>query len=372
MLLGRLALPSGRERFALGRGAEYTLTMLYKCVLKPLFFRMDPEYVHDRMTSNGAFFGEHAVSRNIIDAIYNYRGRDISKTVDGITYRTPFLLSAGFDYNGQLPAILPHIGLGGEEIGSVTARACEGNPKPRLTRLPKSKSILVNKGLRNEGVDAIIRRLKKTELPNRFVTGISIARTNDAQSVPIEAGIADYVYSFKRLNEENVGDYYTLNISCPNAYGAEAFNDPKLLPRLLEVVKSIQCSKPIYVKMPINIPWTQFDALLRIIDQYGLHGVVIGNLNKDYGSLEAREEAPTTFKGGLSGKPCTHLSTDLIYKTREAYGDRFTVIGVGGVMSPATAMEKFEAGADLVQLITGLIFEGPGLIKKLCMAYAER
>lgn len=360
--------------------------MLYKRVLKPLLFRFDPESVHDFFVSTGEFLGSNALTRALVGAAYGYRGKDISKTVDGITYRTPILLSAGFDYNGHLSNILPCIGLGGEEVGSVTARPCVGNAKPRLTRLPKSKSILVNKGLRNDGVEAIIKRLKEkkfgiplfkggapelVEGAGDFVIGVSIARTNDPQSVPIQAGIEDYCYSFRRLNEENVGDYYTLNISCPNAFGAEAFTDPKLLNELLTAIKKIPCSKPIYVKMPINIPWEQFDALLKVIDRHGLNGVVIGNLNKNYDSLDVREEAPKQYIGGLSGKPCTHLSTDLIAKTRELYGRRFTIIGVGGVMSPETAQEKFDAGADLIQLITGLIFEGPGVVKKIAKAYSK-
>lgn len=343
--------------------------MLYKHILKPILFRFDPEAVHDFFTSVGVWAGGSALTRGLVGLFYQYRGPDISKTVDGITYRTPFLLSAGFDYNGQLSGILSSIGLGGEEVGSVTARPCEGNPKPRLTRLPKSESILVNKGLRNEGVDVIIERLKKRT--SNFVVGISIARTNDEASVPIQAGIEDYLYSFKRLNEENVGDYYTINISCPNSFGGEAFTSPELLTRLLTAFKTVPCSKPVYVKMPINIPWEQFEALLKIIDAHGLQGVVIGNLNKDYGSLNVRAEAPVMYKGGLSGKPCSHPSTDLIYKTRELYGKRFTIIGVGGVMSVETMKEKIDAGADLVQVITGLIFEGPGLIKKLGKAYAR-
>jgi dihydroorotate dehydrogenase len=354
--------------------------MLYKHLLKPVLFRFDPEDVHDFFTSTGEFIGDHALTRGVAGAIYDYHGKDISKVVDGIRYRTPFLLSAGFDYNGHLSRVLPQIGLGGEEIGSVTAKPCEGNPKPRLTRLPKSKSILVNKGLRNDGVDAIIERLKRTRAPKtsqdglfqpEFVLGISIARTNSPECSTVEAGIEDYAYSLRRLNEEDIGDYYTINISCPNAFGGETFAKPELLEKLLSRLGRIICPKPIYVKMPINIPWTQFDSLLKIIDAHGLSGVVIGNLNKDYDSLEVRSEAPQVYRGGLSGKPCTHPSTDLIAKTRELYGTRFTIIGVGGVMSPETAMEKFEAGADLVQLITGLIFEGPGLVKKLCRAYGE-
>ncbi len=384
--------------------------MFYKHILKPILFHLDPEAVHDFFTSAGKLAGNFGVTRGLIGMVYQYRGRDISKTVDGITYRTPFLLSAGFDYNGQLTQILSSIGLGGEEVGSVTARPCEGNSKPRLTRLPKSQSILVNKGLRNDGVDKIIERLKSNRLTvagvdsdtriffwgkipmlglialrsvssptsatvrlrTHFVVGISIARTNDEQSVPIQAGIDDYVYSFKRLNEENVVEYYTINISCPNAFGGEAFTTPELLERLLSALKAIPCSKPVYVKMPINIPWEQFQSLLKVIDAKGFNGVVIGNLNKDYSSLDVRNEAPNIYRGGLSGKPCSHPSTDLIYKTREIYGKRFTIIGVGGVMSPETMQEKFDAGADLVQLITGLIFEGPGLVKKLGKAYVER
>lgn len=348
------------------------MTMFYKYILKPILFRFDPESIHNLFTRVGQFSGKYAVTRKLVDMVYGYHGPDISKTIDGITYRTPFLLSAGFDYNGQLTDILGSIGLGGEEVGSVTARACEGNPAPRLTRLPLSKSIIVNKGLKNEGVDKIIERLKKSTVDSyqskskrTFIVGISIARTNDEQSASIEAGIEDYAYSFRRLNEEGMGDYYTINISCPNSFGGETFAKPELLDKLLGRLKRIPCSKPVYVKMPINISWPHFDNLLKIIDNHGLSGVVIGNLNKDYDSLDVRKEAPAVFKGGLSGRPCTHLSTDLIYKTKALYGNKLTIIGVGGVMSPETALEKFEAGADLVQLITGLIYEGPGLVKKL-------
>jgi len=344
---------------------------MYKHILKPILFRFDPEDVHDFFISVGEFLGRFRLTRWKTSILYNYRGKDISKTVDSIKYRTPILLSAGFDYNGRLTNILPCIGFGGEEVGSVTARPCDGNPKPRLTRLPKSKSIIVNKGLRNEGVDKIIARLKRHDSrfmnhESKFVIGVSIARTNDEQSAQsIQAGIDDYVYSFKRLNEEGVGDYYTINISCPNAFGGETFAKPELLSQLLPALKAIPCSKPVYVKMPINIPWNQFSEILKIIDRNGLQGVVIGNLNKDYDSLDVRDEAPKEYVGGLSGKPCTHPSTDLILKTKEVYGDRFTIIGVGGIMSTATAHEKFYAGADLIQLITGMIYEGPGLIKKI-------
>ncbi len=345
--------------------------MFYKKILKPILFLFDPELVHDFMTSFGSVLGKSFIGRKVTDIAYGYHGKDISKIVDGIKYKTPFLLSAGFDYNGHLSQILPNVGFGGEEIGSVTAKPCLGNPKPRLTRLPRSKSIIVNKGLRNDGVDTIIGRLKA--LPKSdFVKGVSIAKTNCKDASTVEGAIQDYVYSFERLNQENVGDYYTLNISCPNAYGGEAFITADLLEQLLQSIKKIPCSKPIYVKMPINIPWEQFHSLLKVIDKFGLQGVIIGNLNKDYNYLDFRNEAPQKYCGGISGKPCSALSTELIKKTRLTFGKRFTIIGVGGVMSEQTANEKFDAGVDLIMLITGLIYEGPGLIRKLCNSYANR
>ncbi len=151
-----------------------------------------------------------------------------------------------------------------------------------------------------------------------------------------------------------------------------AFIVPNLLERLLAEIIKIKCNKPVYVKMPINIPWEQFDSLLKVIDKYGLQGVIIGNLNKNYDLLDFRNEAPQNYAGGISGKTCRQLSTELIRKTKKAYGSRFTIIGVGGVMSEETAMEKFEAGADLIMLITGLIYEGPSLVKKLCKSIARR
>ena len=363
------------------------MSFLYKKVLKPLLFLLDAEFVHDIFISFGEFLGRFWVTRAKINFLYGWRPphgagarADISKIVDGINYRTPVLLAAGFDYNGRLTRILPCVGFGGEEIGSVTAHPCPGNPKPRLTRLPKAGSIVVNKGLRNDGVEALIARLKKEGARGKtqdFVVGISIARTNEAASADTQGGIEDYAYSFRRLNEEGIGDYYTLNISCPNSFGGEAFATPELLTRLLAKISVIPCKKPVYVKMPLNLPWPKFNDLLKVVDFYKLQGVVIGNLNKDYSALGVysdhviHAEALDEYAGGLSGAPCRQLSTDLIRRTRQAYGKRFTIIGVGGIFSAADAREKFAAGADLVQLITGMIYEGPGLVGRIAKSLRD-
>lgn len=351
--------------------------MLYKKILKPILFLFDPEAIHNLFLYIGEFLGSNALTRSIIGFFYDYRGKeDISRTVDGIYYRTPIVLGAGFDCNARLIDILPHIALGGEEIGSVTARPCAGNEKPRMKRLPQAKSIWVNKGLRNDGVESVIHKIKRYVgkcVKTKFVLGISIARTNDQKSASIEGGIDDYVQSFKRLNEENIGDYYAINISCPNSFGGETFcSSPELLERLLQAIRKVPCKKPIYIKMPINLSWDHFHSLLKVIDNMGLQGVIIGNLNKDFSLVKDDKVQIPTKKGGFSGLPCAQLSTELVRKTRDTYGKRLTIIGSGGIFSAEDAIEKLQAGADLVQLITGLIYEGPGLVKSIAKKLPKR
>jgi dihydroorotate dehydrogenase subfamily 2 len=340
--------------------------------MKPILFHFDPESVHDLFIHIGALLGKCVVTRAAVSFLYQYKGNDTSKVVDGITYHTPVLLAAGFDNNGKLTRILKSISFSGEEVGSVTAQACEGNLPPRMTRLIRNKSIVVYKGLRNRGVDALIKRLKRTRRVPGFVIGVSIAKTNtQSANSSVEAGIADYVETFKKLNDAKVGDYYAINISCPNSFDGETFSDPKLFPQLMQEIMQVKCDKPIYIKMPINLSWEEFAQLLDVADKLGVHGLIIGNLNKNYDHLDHREDAPMSFRGGLSGKPCFSLSNELIRKTRQTYGDRFTIIGVGGIFTAEDAMEKLEAGADLVQMITGMIFNGPGVMKSICEKYAE-
>ena len=347
------------------------MDMFYTRVLRPIFFKFDPEFMHDFMVFWGEVFGAFPPARWLISLVWGYRGRDISKVVDGVRYERPILLSAGFDTDGRLSRILPSISFGGEEVGSVTARPCEGNAKPRLTRLIRNNSLVVWKGLRNQGAHAIAERLSNKKTQKEFVIGISIAQTNDENVCDAESGLEDYYQTFKIMNEKGVGDYYTINISCPNTFGGETFSTPELLTRLLTKLSTISCNKPRYIKMPINLAWDDFNALLKIIDAFNYDGVVIGNLNKKYSDLSFPEDAPREWRGGLSGKPCFELSNELIRRTRESYGERFTIIGVGGIFSAEDAMVKFRSGADLVQLITGMIFEGPSLVGKICDAYEK-
>jgi dihydroorotate dehydrogenase len=348
------------------------MRFIYKKILKPLLFLLDPELVHNLFVWFGEFCGKTKLGRGFVALLYKYRGPSVAKTVDGIRYETPILLAAGFDYNGRLASVLDTVSFGGDEIGSVTARPTKGNPKPRLKRMIRSQSLVVYKGLKNDGVEAIIARLKNKKQPKNFVWGISIAKTNDAETVTPEAGVEDYCSSFRRLNEENVGDFYTINISCPNVHGGESYTTPHLLKPLLAELDRVPCDKPIYVKMPINLDWPAFNELLELLSQHRVNGVVIGNLNKNYADADFPEEAPASYRGGLSGKLCQKLSTQLIRKTKDQWADRFTIIGCGGILSVDDAMEKLDAGADLLQLITGMIFEGPHLMKDIAHRLSER
>lgn len=345
---------------------------MYKQIIKPILFLFNPEKVHDFFIASGRFVGSNRILKRTIKYFYLYNGPDISKTVDGIKYKTPILLSAGFDCNADLTSVLSSMSFGGEEVGSVTAKKCLGNEGIKLTRLKNTKSILVNKGLKNDGVDTISERLKKIKRADDFVIGVSIARTNSPDCNTVELGIEDYYYSLKTLNEKEVGDYYTINISCPNAYCGETFINPENLEKLLTRLDTLNVSKPIYVKMPISVEDNHFIKILDILLAHKISGVVVGNLQKDYSFINDADDRPKEYRGGLSGKPCKERSNYLIKLTRDKMGNDFTIIGVGGIFSPEDAEEKFKNGADLIQLITGMIYEGPGLIKNICRSIGEK
>ena len=343
----------------------------YQKILKPILFRFDPEAVHNLFVRAGEIFGRSRIGRKLVAAIYGYRGPDVSRQIDGVSYPTPVLLAAGFDYNGRLTQILHSVAFGGVEVGSVTARPCSGNEPPRLRRAPESKSLIVYKGLKNEGVEKIIARQKKHPPQHGLVVGMSIAMTNDEGSATLEGAIDDYTTSLRRLHQEGIGDYYTVNISCPNVHGGENFTNPDRLRKLLDSLDQVPVDQPRYAKMPINLDWDTFQELVDILREHHFQGVIIGNLNKEYHSLDYPEEAPAAYRGGLSGKPCRELSTELIRRTRAHVGPDFTIIGCGGVLSPEDALEKFAAGANLIQLISGMIFEGPHLMKEIAESLAR-
>lgn len=333
-----------------------------KCV-KPLFFLLDAETAHNSCTRMGVLLGFLPLSRAITNALFAYQHPSLEVVKDGILFPNPIGLSAGFDYNGQLTSILPHVGIGFQTIGTVTLEAYEGNTKPRLGRFPNSKALLVNKGLKNIGAKNIIRNLeqKSFEIP----VGISIAATNKRFENTKEQ-ILDIVQCFVLFEKSSVAhSYYELNISCPNTFECEPFTTPARLEQLLTALDVLHISKPLYIKMPIDQDEKTTLQLLAVADIHNVQGVIFGNLTKDHSNPDVTKEDREVWKqkrGNLSGKPTFARSNALIALTRQHFYDRFTIIGTGGIFDAATAQQKIDAGADLLQLITGMIFEGPQLI----------
>lgn len=337
------------------------IAFIYRHVLKPIFFEFDPEFVHDHMTLSGRLLGSNSFTRNITRQMFFFEHPSLKQKIADLTFHNPIGLSAGFDKDANLVNILPDVGFGFMEVGTVTHKPYEGNQKPRLYRLKKSKALVVYYGLKNLGIVEIAKKLKKYKVKN-FPISISIGKTNCKETSSDEAGIKDYYDCLKYAANENVGDFYTINISCPNTFGGEPFTTPDRLDNLLKELVKVKTKKPIFIKMPINLDWKDFDELLKVAIKYKVTGVHIGNLNKNHKDPNVFDEIPSHVKGGISGRPTWRLSNNLISKTYQKYGDKLIIIGVGGVFSAEDAYEKIKRGATLVQLITGMIYEGPQLI----------
>lgn len=337
---------------------------VYRRISKPIFFKMDPENVHDRIKSIGHLLGKFQFTRLITRIVFKYRSSRLEQTIAGLKFENPIGLSAGFDKNADLLNILPDVGFGFAEIGSVTNKPYEGNPKPRLYRLPKSKALVVYYGLMNLGVEKIVPRFKKAVRTNS-IRGISIAKTNADFTSTEAGGIQDYYDCIKYLESESVGDFYTINISCPNTFGGEPFTTKDKLERLLSKIDELEIKKPVFIKMPINLPIEEFDLLLRVAVKHNVTGIVIGNLTKVRDPELIKDEIPEHVKGGISGIPTQKLSNELISYSYKHYKEKLIIIGVGGVFSAADAYEKIKRGASLIQLITGMIYQGPQLIGQI-------
>lgn len=324
----------------------------YKNFLKPFFFLLDPEFVHDRITLTGRFLGSNFLTRGLATAFFSYSNPALEQNILGIRFKNPIGLAAGFDKDALLTDILPSVGFGFAEVGSITGEPCKGNPKPRLWRLKNSKSLVVYYGLKNEGSEKISQRLKDKKFA--IPIGTSIAKTNSADTVETAQGIADYVKAFKKFTD--IGAYFTINISCPNAYGGLPFTDAKRLDLLLSQIDKLATKKPIFLKMSPDLSEKELDEILGVVKKHKVSGFISTNLTKN---LKVAE------KGGLSGKLVENLANRQIKMIYQKTKGKYVIIGCGGVFSAKDAYKKIKLGASLVQLVTGMIFEGPQLIGEI-------
>jgi dihydroorotate dehydrogenase len=333
----------------------------YTSVLKPIFFLFCPENIHDRLTQSGQFLGKYPLTRGVTAFFFKYQNEILAQEIAGIHFSNPIGLAAGFDKNGLLLDILPSVGFGFAEIGSITGKPCSGNPKPRLWRLPKTKSLVVNFGLKNDGAEAIAKRLKN--YPSAvFPFGISVAKTNDASTVKEEAGIADYLKVVQEF--KGIGSYYTINLSCPNAYGGQPFCDQAPLEKLLHKLDPSNLDKPVFLKLSPDLTSKTIDATIALALKYKVKGLICSNLTKTRPNPEIKDSF-IPESGSFSGKLVAPLALEQIKYSYQQSRGKLIIVGCGGVFNAQDAYRMIRQGASLIQLITGMIFEGPQLIGEI-------
>lgn len=342
---------------------------LYRYIAKPIFFKLSPDFAHSFMIKVSKVLqyipGINWLIHTLIVDNKNTKDNkvDIEQKLAGVTYKGPVGLTAGFDKNLETVGMMKAVGFSFMEGGTITYKPYKGNPKPWFYRLPNSKSLVVNAGLANQGAPKILARLSKikNKWHQDFPINISVGKTNCKENANEDCGINDYISTLKLLKNHLYVDAITLNISCPNVYGGEPFTTPRSIKKLLTEVDKLDIKKPIWIKMPIDKTDAEFKELLDEIVKHKITGVTISNLFKDRKKVELKDKLPDSVKGNLSGFPTQKRSNELIALTYKNYKDKLYISGVGGIFSAEDAYEKIKNGANLVQLITGVIFNGPQL-----------
>jgi dihydroorotate dehydrogenase len=339
----------------IGQVRDNIVGAVYRKALKPLFFLQDPQDVHDRMIIMGRLLGSNFVTRGLTSLMFGYRHPMLEQDIAGLHFKNPIGLAAGFDKESLLPYILPGVGFGFEEAGSITALPYEGNPRPWMWRLPEHKALRINYGLMNSGAPNIQKRLAGRKF--NFVLGISLAKTNSEITSHVDKGIEDYFASYQIFRD--TGDYFTINISCPNTREASPiFAEPQNLDLLLQKLFSVPKVKPVFIKLSPDLAPEQLMGILKAGEKYPVDGFICTNLTK-------ANKFNHQGKGGFSGKAVEALSNQTLSTVYKFYGGKKIVIGCGGVFSAEDAYKKIRLGASLIQLITGMVFQGPQLIGEI-------
>lgn len=345
--------------------------MLYRAVVRPILFSFPPEFIHNRITAIGEELGKISLGRKVVRSICAFEHPSLETEVCGLKLQNPIGLSAGFDKDVRLTQIIPDVGFGFMEAGAVTRWPSPGNPGRRLLRLPADQSLIVYYGLNNIGAEAVCKKARTLQF--RIPTGINIAKTNRAD-IRGDQSVADYVATYRMLAP--LFSYATINISCPNAQDGCTFQDnTELLEKFLAALEREPKIGPVFLKISNHLDEAGADKVLAAAERHAtIDGFIISNLSKDRSQLQLKTDAATLAKlphGGISGRPIQERSNALIrYVYRKSRG-RYAIIGVGGVFTAEDAYRKIKAGASLVQLITGLIYGGPLVIKKIKKGLVE-
>ncbi|MFD1063545.1 quinone-dependent dihydroorotate dehydrogenase [Winogradskyella litorisediminis] len=343
---------------------------MYKSVIRPILFSFDPEKVHYFTFSLIKNLSKIPGVKSIFRSLYLVEDKRLERELFGLKFKNPVGLAAGFDKNAVLYNELANFGFGFIEIGTVTPKGQVGNPKQRLFRLKADKGIINRMGFNNEGLEAAITQLKKNK--GQIIIGGNIGK--NTQTKP-EDYTKDYLECFNALHP--YVDYFVLNVSCPNVGSHAKLNDKDYLLELIGAVqkanKTFGKQKPILLKIAPDLNDGQLDEIIELVNETQLDGVIASNTSTDREKLkELPESLEKIGNGGLSGQPIKAKSTRVVKYLADKSEKAFPIIGVGGIHSAEDALEKIEAGADLVQIYTGFIYEGPSLIKKINKAILKQ
>lgn len=343
---------------------------MYKLLIRPLFFLFNPEKIHHFTFSLIKITSKIPGMSAVFRSLYVIEDAKLERKFFGLTFKNPVGLAAGFDKNAVLYNELANFGFGFIEIGTVTPKGQEGNPKKRLFRLKDDQGIINRMGFNNEGLEAAILQLKKNK--GKVIIGGNIGK--NTQTTP-EDYTKDYLTCFKALHP--YVDYFVLNVSCPNVGSHAKLNDKDYLLELIDTVqqanKRFEKQKPILLKIAPDLNNIQLDEIIELIAETNLDGVIASNTSMDRSGLKASAERLSEIgNGGLSGQPIKDKSTQVIKYLSSKSNKAFPIIGVGGIHSAKDALEKLDAGASLIQIYTGFIYEGPNLIKAINKAILRR
>jgi dihydroorotate dehydrogenase subfamily 2 len=341
----------------------------YRYILRPICFLFDSEPIHNFFLDLGRLLGAMPGVSRVMDSFFGVSRPSLTTKLAGITLKNPIGLAAGFDHEAKLPAILSGLGFGFGSIGTVTNGVYGGNAYPRLKRLPKSRALLVNKGFKSSGIDAVLRRLEGVRMS--APVGISVGRTNTPQIATHEAAISDIVTTISKVIASSVPfSYIELNISCPNLATKVEFYEAEHLQPLLAAITALSIKKPLLIKMPIMLSDEATLLLIDTIRKFPVAAVIFGNLQKDrsHPSLDKEELEPLLqHRGNWSGMPCKDRSDELISLVYRHTRGELPIIGCGGVFTAEDAYRKITLGASAIQLATALVFEGPTVPAKIAL-----
>lgn len=330
-------------------------------IIKRIFFLFDPEKIHYFTFKLIKFVLGIPGVKWIWKKMYVVEDKKLNRNLFGLTFKNPVGVAAGFDKNGTLFNELEYCGFGFVEVGTVTPKAQEGNRKKRLFRLIEDEAIINRMGFNNEGVDELIKHLKKRK--TNLIIGGNIGKNKDT---PNEEAINDYLKCFDALYK--YVDYFAINVSSPNTPNLRALQDKEPLTALLKTLQELNQSKeiqrPILLKIAPDLNNNQLDDIIQIVKETKIDGIIATNTTIDRSGLKTKN-VESFGAGGLSGKPLTNRSTEVIRYLHKNSKGSFPIIGVGGIHSAEDAIEKINAGALLVQIYTGFIYEGPRLVRKI-------